>query len=112
MFLKFIFNQKEKCGFISPKTFDFIQKKSCPLKIDIPEFQKYKKKLLSILERSLKKKHKHELFHRYFSRKEITTSGYLNVKIPHSQLFQEEYLFTGKSAYLQVNKYWGVVISQ
>ena len=31
---------------------------------------------------------------------------YLNVKIPHSKLFQGEYLFPGGSTYLLVNKYW------
>ena len=32
---------------------------------------------------------------------------YLNVEIPHSKLFQGEYLFPGGSTYLLVNKYWG-----
>ena len=32
---------------------------------------------------------------------------YLNVKIPHSKLFQGEYLFPGGSTYLLVKKYWG-----
>ena len=52
IFLKFIFNQREKCGFIWPKTFNFLfqkhsnfylEKKSCSLKVTVPEFQKYKK---------------------------------------------------------------------
>ena len=75
IFLTFIFNQKEKRGFIWPKTFDFwfqknsninFLKKSCSLKIAAPEFQKYKRKKLSNLAKDLKSKHKHELFHRYF----------------------------------------------
>ena len=32
---------------------------------------------------------------------------YLNVKMPHSKLFQGEYLFPGESNYLLVNKYSG-----
>ena len=70
------FNQKEKRGFILSKTFDFLsqkplnfywEKKSCSLKVAVPEFQKYRKKYLSIFATSLKNKHEHELFHWYFS---------------------------------------------
>ena len=38
---------------------------------------------------------------KYYSRK------YLKVKIPHSNLFQGEYLFPEGRNYLLVNKYWG-----
>ena len=48
--------------FIS-KTFKFLfRKKICSLKVAVPEFQKYKKKLLWILPKSLKNKHEHEIF--------------------------------------------------
>ena len=32
---------------------------------------------------------------------------YLNVKIPHSKLSQEDYLFHGGSTYLLEKKFWG-----
>ena len=57
IFLKFIFNQKEKRGFIWSKTFDFLfqkpsnfysEKKSCSLEVAVLEFQKYRKKKLLI----------------------------------------------------------------
>ena len=38
---------------------------------------------------------------KYYSRE------YLKVKIPHSNLFEGEYLFLEGSNYLLVNKYWG-----
>ena len=44
IFLKFIFNQKEKRGFIWAKKFRFIQKKELFLERSCSEFQKYKKK--------------------------------------------------------------------
>ena len=53
IFLKFIFNQKEKRDFIWARKFDFLlqkqsifysEKKSRSLKVSVPEFQKYKKK--------------------------------------------------------------------
>ena len=55
IFAKFIFSQKENCGFIWPKTFDFLfqiksnihsEKKSCSLKVAVLEFQKYEKTTL------------------------------------------------------------------
>ena len=74
VFLKVIFNKKEKRGFIWPKTFDFLfQKPSnfywekiiCSLKVFF--YHKYRKKQLSIFVKSLKNKHEHELFHKCFS---------------------------------------------
>ena len=66
--------------------------------------------------KSLKNKHKHELF-QYFNREASLrctnfvgkhySRKYLNVKIPHSKLFRGEYLLPGGSTYLLVNKYWG-----
>ena len=48
----------------------------------------------------------------YFSREVSQESKYflgkyynLNMKIPYTELFQEEYLFLGGSTLLQVNKY-------
>ena len=48
----------------------------------------------------------------YFNREVSQESKYflgkycnLNMKIPHTELFQEEYLFLGGSTLLQVNKY-------
>ena len=64
VFLKVIFNQKEKRGFIWPKTFDFLFQKSI---LESIFFHKYRKKQLSILVKSLKNKHEHDLFHRFFS---------------------------------------------
>ena len=42
----------------------------------------------------------------YFLRKYYSWK-YLNVKIPHSNIFQGEYLFPGGSTCLLVNKHWG-----
>ena len=112
------FNQKEKRGFILPKTFDFLfqkrlnfywEKKSCSLKVAVPEFQKYRKKYLSIFATSLKNKHEHELFHRYFSvffcflGAPINEPPWEKCKKPHSKLIWGEWGIT----YLIVNKYWG-----
>ena len=58
IFQKFIFNQKEKRGFIWSKTFSFLFQK--------PNFYSEKKeKYLSIFVKSLSNKHEHKLFHRY-----------------------------------------------
>ena len=55
--------------FFISKTFDFLfRKRSCSLKIAVPEFQKYKNLKLSILANFLKNKREHKLFHTYFSR--------------------------------------------
>ena len=55
--------------FFISKTFEFLfRKRSCSLKIAVPEFQKYKNLKLSILAKFLKNKREHELFHTYFSR--------------------------------------------
>ena len=75
IFIKFIFNQKEKRSFVWSKTFDFLfqkpsnfysEKKSCSLKVDVLEFQKYRKNNFQFL-KFLKNKHEHELFYRYIS---------------------------------------------
>ena len=58
IFQKFIFNQKEKRGFIWSKTFNFLFQK--------PNFYSEKKeKSLSIFVKSLSNKHERDLFHRY-----------------------------------------------
>ena len=88
-------------------------------------FQKYKKKQLSFFLKSLKNKQDCELFHRYFfvffllfNKTYLKEQLWLvasfisieklpkNLKIPHSRLFQGEYLFPGGSTYLIVNKHW------
>ena len=55
-------------GFLFQKPSNFYsEKKSCSLKVAVFEFQKYRKKLAKILQKFLKNKHEHELFHMYFS---------------------------------------------
>ena len=63
IFLRFIVNQKEKRGFIWSETFYFLfqkpsnfylEKKSCSFKVAVFEFQKYRKKELSIFVKFLK----------------------------------------------------------
>ena len=137
IFLTFLFNQKENHGFTWPKTFDFLFqkiriliffKKSCSLKIAVPEFQKYKKKKLSNLAKDLESKHKYFAYFLgaptyittfsvaasvYFNREASQWSTYflgkyysrkyLNVKTPHSKLSQGEYLLPGGSTYLLGN---------
>ena len=68
VFLKFIFNKKEKCGFICPKTFDFLFQKHSNIYFE-KEFVPWKymfQNIKNIIVNSLKNQHKHELFHRYF----------------------------------------------
>ena len=72
VFLKVIFNQKEKGGFIWPKSSGFLFQKpssfySEKMFLDSTFFHKYRKKQISIFVKSLKHKHKDELFHRCFS---------------------------------------------
>ena len=83
-FLKVIFNQKEKCGFIWPKSFDFLFQKPSKFysekmisSLKVFFFHKYRKKQLSIFVKSLKKNHEHELFHRCFSVFFFTFQEYL-----------------------------------
>ena len=58
----------QQVRFFVSKTFEFLfRKMSCSLTVAILEFQKYWKKWFSIFVKSLKNKHEHELFHRYFS---------------------------------------------
>ena len=48
------------------KTFEFVFRKN-ELFLESIFFHKYRKKLLSIFVKSLRNKHEHELFHKYFS---------------------------------------------
>ena len=69
-----IYLQSEiKRGFVWPKTFNclfqkpsnfYSEKMSCSLKVYFSH--KYRKKQLSIFVKSLRNKHEHELFHKYF----------------------------------------------
>ena len=127
VFLKFIFNQKEKRGFIQPKIFDFLfqkhssfysEKKSCSLKVAGPEFQKYIKSQLSILAKSVKNKHEHEFSNRYFSRIFLTFQENRFKGTPLSgcfRLFQwrgfaREYIFPRKKLLPGVFKFENITL--
>ena len=112
IFLRFIFNQKEKCGFIWSETF------SCFL-INLPIFIQKKREITFNFRKIFVKQtwtwtFSHELSRNTYLKEYLWIPGSIisikrlckNVKIPHSKIIQGEYLFPGGSAYLIVNKYY------
>ena len=97
IFLRFIFNQKEKRGFIWSETFNFL--------LNLLIFIQEKIEITFYFRKIFVKQHEHEFFHRYFSvffivfwniylKEYLWVAGciisierlYKNVKIPHSKI--------------------------
>ena len=67
------------------------------MKLVVPEFQNYKKKLLSILAKSLKKNHEQELFQTYISKILLTFRVDLFKGTPLSRrVIISQYIITGE----------------